>query len=237
MYKSGKFHKKLGIPQGELFPVAGYVTDADLFYREDLDIAYIRVAGEWLQFSRDNPSGYNNLVIGTPPSGYLEIDAGGDLVFEGNAGLQFGEIYVEGIDVGIELAAQDTYYQVIEWSPGGAGVDGESNGAVPDVTNDHITIAKAGKYLVHWTVSCYSAAKNEYEFEIFTNDGNTGYPNTETYRTTSVASAVGAISGTGICDFGVNDTVELWVERKDGVGVSKTITILASNIVVTQIGG
>ena len=78
MYKSGKFHNKLGIPQGELFPVAGYVTDADLFYREDLDRAYIRVAGEWLQFSRDNPSGYSSLVVGIPPN-YLEITASGYL--------------------------------------------------------------------------------------------------------------------------------------------------------------
>ena len=167
----------------------------------------------------------------------VNIDSGGNLVFEGAAGLQFAEIYVEGIDVGIALAAEDTYYQCIVWSPGGDGVNGEANGAVPDVSNDHITIAKDGKYLVTWNVSCYSAAKTEYEFEIFVNDGNTGYPNTETYRTTSVASAVGAVSGSGICAFSANDTVELWVERKDGAGVEKTITVRAANITVTQIGG
>ena len=108
---------------------------------------------------------------------------------------------------------------------------------VPDVTNDHITITDAGMYLVTWNVSCYSAQKNEYEFEIFVNNGAAGFPNTESYRTTSVASAVAAISGSGICDFAAADTVELWVERKDGAGVAKTITIRAANINVTQIGG
>jgi hypothetical protein len=151
--------------------------------------------------------------------------------------LQFGEIWVEGINDGIALAAQDTYYQVTSWSTGGAGTDGEANGAVPDVTNDHITITKAGMYLVTWNVSCYSTQKNEYEFEIFVNNGTAGFPNTESYRTTATASAVAAISGSGICDFAVNDTVELWVERKDGLGVAKTVTIRAANINVTQIGG
>lgn len=151
--------------------------------------------------------------------------------------LQFGEIYVEGIDHNIVLAAQDTYYQVTSWSAGGAGVDGEANGAIPDATNDHITIDLAGRYLVTWNVSCYSAQKHEYEFEIFINNGAIGFPNTESYRTTSVAAAVAAISGSGICDFAAGDTVELWVERKDGLAVARTITIRAANINVMQIGG
>ena len=165
------------------------------------------------------------------------FSATGDQVFAGSAGLQFAEIYVEGIDDGIVLAAQDTYYQVTSWSAGGAGIDGEANGAVPDVANDHITIIDAGMYLVTWNVSCYSTQKNEYEFEIFVNNGVGGFPNTESYRTTSVASAVAAISGSGICDFAAADTVELWVERKDGLAVAKTITIRAANINVTMIGG
>lgn len=154
------------------------------------------------------------------------------------AGLvDYGEIYVEGIDVDIALAAQDTYYQCIVWSPGGpAGVDGEANGAVPDVTNDHITIAKSGIYFVRWHVSCYSTQKNTYEFEVFKNNGVGGFEQTEAYRTTSVASAIGLVSGGGICDLAASDTIELWVERKDGLGVSKTLTIRQATLSVMQIG-
>ena len=151
-------------------------------------------------------------------------------------GPQFGEIYVEGINTDIILAAEDTYYQVNAWSVSGSGVNGEYNDAIPDVTNDHITITRDGQYFVRWHAACYSAQKNEYEFEIFTNNGATGYPNTENYRTTSVASAVGALSGGGICNLSAGDTVELWVERKDGAGVAKTITIRAVTISVMQLG-
>jgi hypothetical protein len=146
----------------------------------------------------------------------------------------YGEIYVEGIDVGIVLAAQDTYYQLVVWSPGGA-VNGEFSGTSPDITNDHIVINQAGKYLVHWHVSCYSMAANEYELEVFVNDGAVGYDNTEAYRTTSTASAIGLVSGGGICNFDTGDTVELWVERKDGDAVSKTFTVRQATLSVMKL--
>ena len=110
------------------------------------------------------------------------------------SGLMCGEIYVEGINDGIALAAEEVYYQVTSWSAG-AGVNGESNGTTPDKDNDHIVIEHAGKYFVRWHVSCYSTQKNEYEFEVFINNGDTGFPGTEAYRTTSVASAVGLQPG------------------------------------------
>ena len=150
--------------------------------------------------------------------------------------LDYGEIYVEGIDVGIAMAAQDTYYQVIVWSPGGAGVDGEAKGATPDVSNDHIVVGVSGIYYVRWHVSVYSAAKNEYELEVFINNGDTGFDNTESYRTTSVASAVGSISGGGICDLTAGDTVELWAERKDGAAVEKTLTFRQATLSIMQLG-
>lgn len=150
--------------------------------------------------------------------------------------LEYGEIYVEGIDVGIAMAAQDTYYQAVVWSPGGAGVDGEAKGATPDVTNDHITVGSSGMYYVRWHVSIYSTQKNEFELEIFINNGDTGFPGTEAYRTTSVASAVGSVAGGGICDLTAGDTVELWAERKDGAAVSKTLTFRQATLSIMQIG-
>jgi len=146
----------------------------------------------------------------------------------------YGEIYVEGVDVDITLAAQDTYYQLVVWSPGSA-VNGESNGTSPDITNDHIVIGHTGKYFVHWHVSAYSGAKNEYELEVFVNNGATGFGNTEAYRTTSTASAVGLTSGGGICTFNTGDTVELWVERKDGAAVSKTFSVRQATLSVMKL--
>jgi hypothetical protein len=153
-------------------------------------------------------------------------------------GLLFGEIWIEGIDHAIALAAQDVYYKVDCWSNEPAEAhNGESNGCTPDVTNDDIIILTSGIYDVRWDIAAYSAQKNTYEIEVFKNDGATGFGNTENYRTTSVASAIGAFSGGGKCRFNAGDTVELWVERKDGAGVSKTITIRKAMVSLTLIGG
>jgi hypothetical protein len=147
----------------------------------------------------------------------------------------YAEIYVEGINVGIAMAAQDTYYQCVVWSPGGAGIDGEARGAVPDVSNDHITVTNSGIYFVRWHVSIYSAQKNEFEIEVFVNNGTAGFPTTEAYRTTSVASAVGSVAGGGICDLSASDTVELWAERKDGLAVAKTLTFRQATLSIMQL--
>ena len=152
------------------------------------------------------------------------------------SGLLYGEIYVEDVDVAIALAAQDTYYQITAWSEG-PGHDGEFNGVESEAAKDRIPIKYAGRYMVTWTVSSYSANKNEYEFEIWTNDGSTPFHTTEGYRTTSVASAIGNSSGGGICNFAAGDTVELWVKREDGLGVSKTLTIRQARITVVKMGG
>lgn len=148
-----------------------------------------------------------------------------------------GDMYVEDVDVAIEITLQDTYYRVDAWSTGSEGVNGASDGTTPDVANDQIIIVTGGEYLTQWTVSCYSAAKSEYEFEIFTNGGTTAYPETESYRTTSVADAVGLVSGVGICRFYTGDKVELWVKRKDGGSPpAKTITIRAATITIVKLG-
>jgi len=149
----------------------------------------------------------------------------------------FGEIWCEGQDFDIVMAAEDTYYQCTVWSnASGDCSNGEYHGATPDITNDHIVIEKDGKYYVRWHVAAYSGNKTEYEFEVFKNNGATGFPQTENYRTTATASAVGAVSGGGICSLNEDDTVELFAERKDGGGVSKTLTIRAAVLSVFRVG-
>ena len=151
------------------------------------------------------------------------------------SGLLYGEIYVEEVDVDIVLAAQDTYYQITAWNA--AGEDGEFNGVESEAANDRIPIKYAGRYMVTWSASSYSANANEYEFEIRVNNGVAGFDNTEGYRTTSVASAVGNASGGGICNLAIGDTVELWVKRLDGSSVSKTLTIRQARISIVKMGG
>ncbi len=163
-----------------------------------------------------------------------QILSDGDVVFVGTAGLQFAQIYEEdGVDT-LALAAQDTQYQVVSFT-----VDGESNGATPDHTNDHITVAVDGKYKSAFSVSFSqtAAVSIEYDFHIKINNGATDFPQTSAHRNSGGVSAVGNCGGIGLLDLSAGDTVELWVERLDGGAVSRTITFRALSIVLTQVGG
>jgi hypothetical protein len=165
---------------------------------------------------------------------YAEVSATGDLTFVGSAGLPFAQIYEEDGSSTLGLAAQDTAYQITAFS-----VDGESNNATPDHTNDHITIVKSGMYLATLNVSFSqtTAVSIEYDFHIKKNNGATDFPATSAHRNSGGASAVGNASATGIIDLTAGDTVEAWVERLDGGAVTRTITIAAISITLVQLGG
>lgn len=156
----------------------------------------------------------------------------GDIIFEGDVGLCFGEIYHHDGGVDTILAAQDTWYQMNVFS-----INGHSNNTSPDHTNNNITITKAGKYLVTYHLCSRSAAANKFNVSVYKNNGAIGFLNTHTHRVTSVAARVDSHSATAIIDLAVNDTVELWVKRTDGGAIAKTLTTETVAMSVTQIGG
>jgi hypothetical protein len=167
------------------------------------------------------------------PTNYVEIESDGDVNYVAGAGQQFGEIYYHGAGFDTALAAQDTFYQIL-----GFDTNGESNGSVtPDHTNDHITVGKAGRYLVTCSIAARSAASNKYDFHVKYNNGASDCANLTTHRHTTTANRVGSMSISGIFDFPASATVELWVQRSDGGAVSKTITIESVTLSVVQIGG
>lgn len=170
--------------------------------------------------------------LGDQATNYTEIDGTGNQVFVGGAGLCFGEISHHDGGVDTVLAAQDTWYQMNIFS-----INGHSNNSSPNHTNNHITITKAGKYLVSYHICTRSAAANKYNTSIYKNNGGTGFLNTHVHRVTSVAGRVETGSATAILDLAVNDTIELWVKRTDGGAVSKTLTAESCAMNVTQIGG
>ena len=178
-------------------------------------------ADNGLIIDTDNKRMYNIEEI---PSDFYFVDDG--------TGLPFGQIYEEDGTSTLALAAQDTYYQITAFS-----ANGESNLTTPDHTNDHITVSKAGKYLVSASIAIESAQANEYDFHVQKNNGATDFQCISIHLDTNVASKTTQASATGILDLDANDTVELWVKRLDGGAVSKTITIINASITLTQIGG
>ena len=147
-------------------------------------------------------------------------------------GMVCGEIYTEENATGTDLALQDTYYQVTIFD-----TNGESNGMTPDHTNNHITVLTKGRYFVSISLAAYSAADNEYHFHLFKNNGAVKFDNVSANRNTANANKVGSMSASGIIQANVGDTLELWVERTDGGGVSKTITISHATMSAILIGG
>jgi hypothetical protein len=169
-----------------------------------------------------------------------EVGTGGvkipdaDLFFTGDgSGLPYAQIYEEDGVGTLALAAQDTFYQVTSFS-----ANGESNDATPDHTNDHITIGKAGRYLVQFWVHFEQSVgtSNVFDFHVQKNNGATDFPQTSGHRNGGTG-IVGSTGGTGILDLANGDTIELWVERLDGGATSKTLTFRALSLVVTMIGG
>lgn len=147
---------------------------------------------------------------------------------------EYGEIYVEDIDVDINMPAQNIYYRAEVWSPNSAGVNGEARGASPDASNDQIVVNATSLYRVRWNISVYSKKKFDFELEIFVNNKTTAFPNTKSYKTTSTVSAIENVSGGGFCNLAANDTVELWVKRKGG-NAAKTLTFRQAAMSIIQI--
>lgn len=131
----------------------------------------------------------------------------------------------------IAVNEQDVWVQITSFN-----VDGASNGATPDHTNDHITILEAGKYLVLASISSSSQQANSYEYMVKTNNGTTDFNNLKIERSLPVAGAIGAQQILGVGVFAINDTVEVWVQRKDGGSASRTLTISHINLNLILIG-
>lgn len=234
----GYFKGKLGLgtaTPAEKLEVSGNImtsSDNNKYYAgagKDMSIYYDGTHA-WIN---SHEVGSGNLNIGDSTN-RIEIESDGDVNFVGGSGLQLGEIYfmdVTGYDT--VLAAQDEWYQIL-----GFDTLGVVNGSVTvDHTNDHIIAGKAGIYRIHFSASSRSAAANTYHYMIRTNNGSTPIDNIMAHRVTSVANRIAPVSCTGYADLLANDTVELWIMRIDGGGVSKTITHEHLTLSIEQVAG
>ena len=143
----------------------------------------------------------------------------------------YGEIYYHDGGVDTVSALQDTWYQILVFDK-----NGESHLATPDHTEDHITISEAGKYLVIFSTSSRSAAANLFELMIKTNNGANDFENICSKRVTSTAGRCAGSRSSGICEFAVGDTIELWLQRLDGGAAAKTLTFETLNLSIVKIG-
>jgi len=161
------------------------------------------------------------------------IDFAGVMNFQNAAyGLPYAGIYADDNADFTVLAAQDTWYQVTIFSANETYLD-----AVPDHTNDHITITSTGVYHITASISSWSAQANDYYYAVFKNNGATELSNLEARRQTDAASTPGSVSISGRVSLTAADTIELWVKRTDGGASSKNLTIDHVNLGLNYIAG
>ena len=132
------------------------------------------------------------------------------------AGTAFGEIFVTGnvVETAIALSGKANRVQVIVFDTNGA-----SNNATPDHTNDHITITKAGTYMVNVCIHANSPAGGSavtFGWSIYKNNGTTEIPNLHSHRGFSGGgSEAGSSNVCGMASLEVGDTIELWCWNED----------------------
>ena len=159
----------------------------------------------------------------------------GDLIFVNSDGMCFGEIYATDVANMITIASSGYggRAQITSFA-----VNGVSNNAIPDHTNDHITITKAGMYLCTVSIATTSAGGTGaylVGFGVFKNNGATGFSNLHAHRNLSGGlSDHGSISMSGIIDLAATDTVEVWCWN-----ATNTNNIVIDDITLSllQIGG
>jgi hypothetical protein len=142
---------------------------------------------------------------------YVEIASGGDLTFVGTAGLPYGEISATDNAVATVIAVAGTAVQVTIFD-----TNGPSLNTTPDHTNDHITITKAGHYMVNVsaTINSIAGAASRFEITCKKNNGASEIIPHMNRNLTGGSGESGVISMNGIADLAVNDTIEIWIENE-----------------------
>lgn len=148
---------------------------------------------------------------------------------------QFAEIYFDGQFGNVFFVVTNNTGPANKVQIPGYDTNGESNGAIPDHTNDDITIAKAGKYYIFCNFSASSNNANDYEIVVYLNNGVTD-TQIHTHRTTSTAARIAAFSMSGFLDLNVGDTVETWLIRNDGPAAARQMAFEHANLGLFKVG-
>lgn len=143
----------------------------------------------------------------------------------------YGAIYAHTVADDIDLDEQDTFYQITSFDNNTV-----YNGVTPDHTNNHITIDKSGDYKISLSLSGHSHASHNYDIHVKKNDGGTDYDEIAIHQNTAVAGRVVSSSTHSVIALSEDDTVEVWIQRLDGGGTTKTFTVDHINLCIERIG-
>lgn len=142
----------------------------------------------------------------------------------------YAELSVVGNAVATAIASASTFVQFA-----GFDTNGQAQGATPDHTNDHITIARAGVYRVMSSISFDKVAAGPItaELEVQINNGATPFTNLHAHRQIGGPGAIGHVSISGFALLAINDTVELWIQNLTD---TNNLLLIDVNLSIEQAG-
>ena len=142
-----------------------------------------------------------------------------------------GQIHNSDNNVAVVLAAQDTFYQVTSWENSSVTQFIKASPA-----DGQLVVIQPGLYQILVSMSfSTTATANTYEVEVQLNRGTKRLRHLHAERKTSSGGDIGSISISGFEILKAADSVELWVERTDGGGTSKTFTMRDANLSVIKV--
>lgn len=159
----------------------------------------------------------------------ITTDAPTDTITIESVQRDFAEISVQGNAVATTLPTQNVFVQVTVFD-----TNGISNGAIPDNTQDHITISTTGDYGINVSGSVIINTVNEdYELRVHKNNGGVNFPSLNNHFDNLAANDTVSFSASGLLNLTAGDTIELFARCLSSA--SEAITVNDANISLTQI--
>lgn len=214
-----------GAIKNALYIAAIDTTVADLFFADD------SFGGAQCRFSFDINTGvftyHNDGTAGTIWNSYLTL-TDGLLSFVGDtAGLPYGSMYNHDTATVVTPDVAGTPKQI---------PSGFTEGEVLDIifgANRELTVAKAGRYKIDWSISFTAGAANqEVEGDVMI-DG-TASAKITAHRKITTASDTGAMGATGILELAASAVISLSVNNETS---TNTITVEHANMSLVMVGG
>lgn len=126
---------------------------------------------------------------------------------------EYGGISVAGNSTVTTIAGANTPVQVLIFDTNDA-----ASGITVDHTNDHLTIANTGTYLISYTISMITVATGTFSAQFEKNNGATTIANTLSTITQPATPALITMSITKLIALTAADTLELWIQNETDTG-------------------
>jgi hypothetical protein len=207
------------------------MNSTEKIYFRDTAIGIYSQADSYMDIFADGALRIGNSSAGAPTT-YLSIEPDGDTFWVGDgSGVPYGSFYGNEIawSSGALTAPQYKRIADTDCSPG------ELNLVTYTDDGTTLTVSKAGRYLINWSISAESGTANTHLLAgIMINSTTTLQAAGRNHVETPSANRQVALSGTAILDLAANDVI--------GVGIGSdvdniTITVDHVNLTVVMVGG